>query len=85
MKYDGSTDEQLATYGRGFIDSGARFYDKLMKKNIAIRELTGDDSQYTALGNENFMIRQKRLPLTIRKVFFELKLEEFDKKEREKA
>lgn len=50
---------------------------------MAIRELTGDDSMYTALGNDNFYFRRKRLPLIIRKTFFELKLEELIKKEEE--
>jgi hypothetical protein len=52
-----------------------RFYQKLLKKNMACRELTGDLSEYTAMGNENFMLRQKRLPLTSRKNFFEMKQE----------
>jgi len=82
VKLDGDTDEKLATLGRGFIDAGVRFYDKLLKKNIACRELTGDESEYTALGNESFLLRQKRLPLTMRKSFFEEKLKEVDEKEK---
>lgn len=66
----------LASLGPGFISAGLRFYDKLLKKNIACRELTGDNSEYTAMGNENYLVRRKRLPLTIRKAFFELKYEE---------
>lgn len=69
--------------GKAFIESGIRFYEKILKKNIAIRELTGDDSQFTAMGNENFMIRTKTLPLTLRKTFFELKLKELEKAEKE--
>jgi hypothetical protein len=80
VSYDGDTDEKLAELGPKFIDAGVRFYDKLLKKNIAIRALTGDNSQYTAMGNENFMFRQERLPLTVRKAYFELKLEELKKK-----
>lgn len=75
MSCDGATDEKLASLGKGFIEAGTRFYDKLLKKNIAIRELTGDSSEYTAMGNENFLIRNKRLPLTVRKTFFDIKLE----------
>lgn len=70
----------MSTLGKPFIESGIRFYEKLLKKNIAIRELTSDDSQYTAKGNENFLIRTKSLPLTIRKTFFELKLKDFEEK-----
>lgn len=42
---------------------------------MAIRQLTNDTS-FTAMGNENFLIRHKTLPLTFRKAFFELKLKE---------
>jgi hypothetical protein len=83
VKYDIATDEKLASFGKGFIEAGYRFYDKLLKKNIAVRELTGDHSEYTALGNENFYLRQKRLPLTVRKNCFKLKLDELKKKEAE--
>jgi hypothetical protein len=81
VTYDGETDERLAEMGKGYIDAGVRFYDKLLKKNMACRELTQDDSEYTALGNENFLVRQKRLPLTLRKHFFEMKLKELVEKE----
>lgn len=81
MNIDSDIDKKLATFGRTFIEAGIRFYDKLAKKNIACRELTGDESQYTALGNENFILRQKRLPLTTRKSFFEEKLKELVEKE----
>lgn len=82
VSYDESTDEELATFGKTFLEAGIRFYDKLLKKNIAVRELTGDDSEYTALGNENFILRQKRLPLVSRKSFLEEKLKELDEKEK---
>lgn len=59
-------------------ETGVRFYDKLLKKNISCRELTGDMSEFTAQGNENFMIRHKRQPLTARKSYFELKLKELE-------
>lgn len=84
MSYDGDTDETLASLGPGFISAGERFYDKLLKKNIACRELTGDNSEFTALGNENYLVRRKRLPLTIRKAYFELKNEELQKKNAKK-
>lgn len=50
---------------------------------MAIRELTGDFSEYTALGNENYLLRHKRLPLTLRKAFFEIKLKELELKKGE--
>lgn len=76
--YDTSVDKKLCSAGPEIIDAGIRFYDKLLKKNIAIRGLTGDDT-YTVKGNENFLIRQKRLPLTIRKLYFEMRKKELEK------
>lgn len=85
MTTDISTDETLATLGKPLIEAGIRFYEKLLEKNIACRELTNDDSEYTASGNENFLVRQKRQPLTARKTFFEQKLKELDEKTKSEA
>lgn len=74
--YDTVIDTQLCQMGPEFMDAGARFYHKLLQKNIAIRNLNQDNS-YTASGNEHFGLRQKRLPLTIRKSYFDKRLEEF--------
>ncbi|XP_055919768.1 transmembrane protein 177 [Eupeodes corollae] len=68
--YETSIDKQISTLGPDFVDAGRRFYDKLLKKNMALRALIGDDT-YTSKGNENFYLRQKTLPLTIHKAFFE--------------
>lgn len=76
--YDGAVDKELCEVGPEFMDAGVRFYDKLLKKNIAIRNLAGDNS-YTVMGNEHFVLRQKSLPLTIRKSYFEMRLEELKK------
>lgn len=80
MRTEGKIDEKLANLGENFVDAGIRFYDKLLKKNIAIRELTGDQSEYTALGNENYMIRNKTIPLILRKRYFELRQKEYEAK-----
>lgn len=74
--YDTVIDTQLCQMGPEFMDAGARFYHKLLQKNIAIRNLNQDNS-YTASGNLHFGLRQKSLPLTIRKSYFEKRLEEF--------
>lgn len=47
-----------------------------MKKNKAIRNLTGDESQYTASGNENYYIRNKTFPLFLRKEYFNMRKKE---------
>ncbi|KAH8271539.1 hypothetical protein KR018_004921 [Drosophila ironensis] len=72
---DADIDKKLADLGPQFVAAGVSFYDKHLKKNMALRELIGDDT-YTALGNENYMLRQKSMPLTARKSFFVEKLEE---------
>jgi hypothetical protein len=50
VSLDGEIDEKLATLTKEFLEAGVRFYEKLLKKNIAIRELSGDDSEFTAMG-----------------------------------
>lgn len=76
--YDTAVDKELCEAGPEFMDAGVRFYDKLLKKNIAVRNLLGDNS-YTVMGNEKYLLRQKSLPLTIRKSYFELRLDELKK------
>ncbi|XP_068144817.1 transmembrane protein 177 [Drosophila tropicalis] len=66
---DASIDKKLASLGPQFVAAGVSYYDKQLKKNMALRSLIGD-STYTALGNENYMLRQKSMPLTARKSFF---------------
>uniref|UniRef100_A0A1A9WQF2 Transmembrane protein 177 n=1 Tax=Glossina brevipalpis TaxID=37001 RepID=A0A1A9WQF2_9MUSC len=75
---DAEIDKKLSSLGSEFVTAGISFYDKQLKKNIALRELMGDDT-YTAKGNVNYLLRQKSLPLTIRKSYFE----EMCKKENE--
>ncbi|KAI9579485.1 transmembrane protein 177 [Glossina fuscipes] len=67
---DTEVDKRLSALGPEFVTAGINFYDKQLSKNIALRELMGDDT-YTAKGNVNYILRQKSLPLTIRKSFFE--------------
>lgn len=78
MQFDAGVDKELCDVGPEFMDAGVRFYDKLLRKNIAIRNLIGDQC-YTAKGNEHSLLRQKTLPLTIRKSYFEMRLDELAK------
>ncbi|XP_017133178.1 transmembrane protein 177 isoform X1 [Drosophila elegans] len=75
---DAEIDKRLASMGPQFVAAGVGFYDKHLKKNIALRDLIGDNT-YTALGNENYMLRQKSMPLTARKSFFLEKIDELNK------
>lgn len=56
------------------------YYKKIINRNIAIRELSGLDL-YTAKGNENYFMRIREIPLTLRKEFFQTKLDELNKSE----
>lgn len=75
--YETQADKELADIAPEFIDTGIAFYDKLLKKNVALRNLIGENT-YSASGNENYMLRQKSLPLTIRKSYFELRKKELE-------
>lgn len=78
--YERATDEILCTLGGSdLINAGVRFYDKIINKNIAIRGLTNNVEVYSAKGNLNFLFRNKSIPLTERKEFFEAKLRELEK------
>lgn len=66
------------------IDAGIQFYDKMLKKNVALRNLIGKNI-YSASGNENYFLRLKSLPLTVRKSFFQMKKVEFEEANKAKS
>lgn len=72
----------LSFLGSDVIKAGISYYEKQLQKNIAIRELSGQNF-YTVKGNENFFLRTKSLPITTRKQFFIAKLAECEKREQE--
>ncbi|XP_059046448.1 transmembrane protein 177 [Achroia grisella] len=77
--YETEVDKKLCELGPEFIESGVTFYNKLLQRNQALRELMGKEGEnkYSKLGNENFGIRQPRLALVHRKQFFEERLCEY--------
>ncbi|XP_004925524.1 transmembrane protein 177 isoform X1 [Bombyx mori] len=79
--YETEVDKKLCELGPEFIESGLVFYDKILKRNQALRELMGKEGEkkYSKLGNENFGIRQPRLALMHRKHYFQDKLAEIKK------
>lgn len=81
VSYETQVDRKLCELGPEYIESGILFYDKLLKRNQALRELMGKEGErkYSKMGNENFGIRQPRLVLTHRKLFFEQQLKESQK------
>ncbi|OWR53330.1 hypothetical protein KGM_208573 [Danaus plexippus plexippus] len=78
VHYETVADKKLTELGVDFIESGVIFYEKLLQRNQALRELMGKEGErkYTKLGNENYGIRQPHLALVHRKQFFEEKLKE---------
>lgn len=71
----------LINFFTDVIEAGIRFYDKILNKNVALRELSGKDL-YSVKGNEYpGLLRYNMFPLTTRKLFFQQKLEELHKNE----
>ncbi|CAH2991227.1 unnamed protein product [Chilo suppressalis] len=82
VNYETEVDKKLCELGPDFIESGVIFYDKLLQRNQALRELMGKEGErkYSKMGNENFFIRQPRIALVHRKMYFEEQLENIQKK-----
>uniref|UniRef100_A0A336KRZ3 CSON014677 protein n=1 Tax=Culicoides sonorensis TaxID=179676 RepID=A0A336KRZ3_CULSO len=72
--HDSRIDKEIATMGKEMVDAGVRYYDKILQRNIALREITGDYSLYSSGGNVNFLVRQRTMPFTARKDFFQEQL-----------
>lgn len=75
---DKNIDRILSEKNVIFIEGGKEFYNKTIERNIALRKLMGrlGEKYYTVLGNERFFLRQKRLPLSVRKDYFESKIKQ---------
>ncbi|CAH2108293.1 unnamed protein product [Euphydryas editha] len=82
IHYETSVDMKLCELGPDFVESGVIFYEKLLQRNQALRELMGKEGEkkYTKLGNENYGLRQPHVALIHRKQFFDLKLKESKEK-----
>lgn len=66
-------DQELIDMNPIFREGGKEFYTKLIERNKILRQIMGTlgERKYTALGNENTLIRTKHLPIVQRKAFFE--------------
>lgn len=62
------------------IEGGIGFYDKQLKRNIAIRKISSKDL-YTAKGDAKYLVRIREKPLSLRKAYFEKKREALNKKD----
>lgn len=69
--YDMAIDKELCEKNVIFAEGGKEFYEKLLTRNMALRKLLGSfgERKYSALGNENYLIRQRSLPINTRRDF----------------
>ncbi|XP_063534219.1 transmembrane protein 177 [Cydia strobilella] len=78
--YETEVDKSLCALGPEYVEAGVIFYDKILKRNQALRELMGAEGEkkYSKLGNENFFLRQPRMALVHRKLYFENELKKLE-------
>lgn len=76
IHYEQTIDEFLKGRDPIFVKGGKDYYEKMLQRNRALRKLLGKEGEnrFSSLGNENFFIRQKHVPLLHRKQFFEANL-----------
>lgn len=72
-RLDRENDEALCRLGADYIKGGQEFYEKTLIRNQTLRTLfeTEGKSIYTVYGNEESFLRQKHVPLSHRKDFFD--------------
>ncbi|CAL1676707.1 unnamed protein product [Lasius platythorax] len=77
---DSENDQALCSLGAEYIKGGQEFYEKTLIRNRAIRSLLGENGKriYTAYGNEQTFLRQKHVPISHRKDFFDSRLQNLD-------
>lgn len=70
--WEKEADSAIAQLGDRYKRGAVEFYEKEIKKNLALRTLLGADGEgaYTPAGNEKFLFRQPTIPLDQRKQFF---------------
>lgn len=71
--FERQVDKELKEKNVIFAEGGREMYGKLMARNIALRDLLGASGKktYSSLGDELSLFRQKHVPLTERRLFFE--------------
>lgn len=72
-RLDMENDEALCRLGPEYIKGGQEFYDKLLIRNKALRSLLGTEGKsiFTVHGNEETLLRQKHVPISQRKDYFD--------------
>lgn len=81
IRLEAQVDKEVCALGENYIKGGIEFYSKLLNRNISLRTLMGKKGEklYTTTGNEQYMLRQKHMPLLYRREFIKTQLEELNK------
>jgi len=82
-RLDGQVDKALCGLGIEYIKGGQEFYEKILRRNRALRSLLGKYGEkiYTAYGNEQASLRVKHVPLSQRRKYFDSYLLNSNRKE----
>lgn len=78
---DKENDEALCRLGPDYIKGGQEFYEKTLLRNKVLRTLLGEEGKtiYTVYGNKEYFLRQKHIPISHRKDFFDSRLRDLEK------
>ncbi|XP_050732278.1 transmembrane protein 177-like [Eriocheir sinensis] len=78
-------DGAAAAMGKGYAEGGVEFYQKVLGRNVALRELMGSDGEklFTAMGNDELLVRTRHLPYTMRLDSMKKHLKKYEKEEEE--
>lgn len=84
---DGACDRAAAAMGRAYAEGGVEFYEKVLQRNMALRELMGSDGEklYSAKGNDEVLIRTRHLPFTVRLEAMKKCLQSYEEKKEEEG
>uniref|UniRef100_G3MRC9 Transmembrane protein 177 n=1 Tax=Amblyomma maculatum TaxID=34609 RepID=G3MRC9_AMBMU len=66
--WDKKADNRAAALGRDYVEGGIEYYEKVLLRNKALREMLGKEGErsYTSKGNVNRLLRSDHVPLTHR-------------------
>lgn len=81
VSYETSADETAANINENYAKGGLEYYEKILKRNIALRSLMGEKGEalYTAYGNDQVVLRTQHMPFTTRRDFMKNKVQEYSK------
>lgn len=73
IHYEQEIDQELKEKSPEFAAGGKEYFTKMLLRNMCLRDLLGKEGEhmFSPLGNENYFLRTKSLPLMDRREFFE--------------